>query len=175
MRMLGAASTVFTLTLIFALAAPRTVTSTGSATTTTTQLSGQDIYRNDTFGNEQLWTEVLRMQQALVNLSPKTALTVGLKVDADALPQAIIDAIKAGQVNLDDPAVTIQLLKLNAVVGVIGRVVGANDHLSTVGITCALCHSTVDDSVAPGIGTATSACRRWAVRAASPTTVAQSI
>jgi hypothetical protein len=54
--------------------------------------------------------------------------------------------------HLDDPAVTVQLLKLNAVVGVVGKVVGANDNLATVGITCALCHSTVDDSFAPGIG-----------------------
>jgi hypothetical protein len=64
----------------------------------------------------------------------------------------VIDALEAGQLNLDDPAVTVQLLKLNAVVGVIGKVVGANDNLATVGITCALCHSTVDDSFAPGIG-----------------------
>jgi mono/diheme cytochrome c family protein len=79
-------------------------------------------------------------------------LSVGLKVDVDALPPAVINALKAGQVDLNDPAVTIQLLKLNAVVGVIGKVVGANDNLATVGITCALCHSTVDNSFAPGIG-----------------------
>ena len=77
---------------------------------------------------------------------------MGLKVDSDALPQAVIDALQAGRVNLDDPAVTIQLLKLNAVVGVIGKVVGPNNTLATVGITCALCHSTVDNSLAPGIG-----------------------
>jgi mono/diheme cytochrome c family protein len=79
-------------------------------------------------------------------------LSVGLKVDVDALPPAVIAALRARQVNLDDPAVTVQLLKLNAVVGVIGKVVGPNDNLATVGITCALCHSTVDDSFAPGIG-----------------------
>ena len=84
-------------------------------------------------------------------MSPKTALSVGLKVDVDALPPTIIEALRAKQVDLDDPAVTVQLLKL-AVVGVIGKVVGANDNLATVGITCALCHSTVDDSFAPGIG-----------------------
>jgi cytochrome c553 len=87
-----------------------------------------------------------------VNVSPKTALSVGLKVDADALPASVSNAIKAGQVNLDDPAVTIQLLKLNAVVGVVGKVAGANDQLASVGVTCALCHSTVDNSFAPGIG-----------------------
>src|SRR5262249_54929612 len=113
---------------------------------------GKSIFRFDTFGDEQLWTDTLQMQQAIKNISPRTALSVGLKVDSDALPPAVIDAIKAGQVNLDDPAVTIQLLKLNAVIGVIGKVVGANNNLATIGITCALCHSTVDNAVAPGIG-----------------------
>src|SRR5687767_3662432 len=115
--------------------------------------SGRDIFRFDTFGSEQLWTEVLQMQHVITDLvTPATALSVGLKVDVDALPAAVLTALKAGEVDLNDPAVTIQLLKLNAVVGVIGKVVGANDNLATVGITCALCHSTVDDSFAPGIG-----------------------
>jgi hypothetical protein len=113
---------------------------------------GKSIFRFDTFGDEQLWTDTLQMQQVLNTVSPRTALSVGLKVDSDALPPALIDAIKAGQVNLDNPAVTVQLLKLNAVVGVIGKVVEPNDTLATVGITCALCHTTVDDAVAPGIG-----------------------
>lgn len=113
---------------------------------------GKAVFRFDTFGDEQLWTEVLQMQHVVAELSPATALSVGLKVDSDALPAGVIQAIRAGQVDLDDPAVTIQLLKLNAVVGVIGKVVGANDTLATVGITCALCHSTVDDAIAPGIG-----------------------
>jgi hypothetical protein len=113
---------------------------------------GKAIFRMDTFGDEQLWTDTLQMQKVIETLSPRTALSVGLKVDSEALPPATIDALKAGQVNLDDPAVTIQLLKLNAVVGVIGKVTGPNNHLATVGITCALCHSIVDDSVAPGIG-----------------------
>jgi hypothetical protein len=113
---------------------------------------GKTIFRFDTFGDEQLWTDVLQMQHVVADLSPATALSVGLKVDADALPASVIRAIKAGQVDLNDPAVTVQLLKLNAVVGVMGKVVGRNDTLATVGITCALCHSTVDDSVAPGIG-----------------------
>ena len=117
------------------------------------QPDGKNIFRFDTFGSEQLWTDVLRMQQVISNVvSPKTALSVGLKVDVDVLPQSLRDALAADAVNLDDPAVTVQLLKLNAVVGVIGKVVGANDNLATVGITCALCHSTVDDSFAPGIG-----------------------
>jgi mono/diheme cytochrome c family protein len=113
---------------------------------------GKSIFRFDTFGDEQLWTDTLQMQRVLNTVSPKTALSVGLKVDSDALPPALIDAIEAGQVNLDDPAVTVQLLKLNAVVGVIGKVVEPNDTLATIGITCALCHTTVDDAVAPGIG-----------------------
>jgi mono/diheme cytochrome c family protein len=117
------------------------------------QPDGQTIFRYGTFGDEQLWTDVLQMQHVISStVSPATALSVGLKVDVDALPPAVIDSLKTGQVNLNDPAVTVQLLKLNAVVGVVGKVVGANDTLATVGITCALCHSTVDNSFAPGIG-----------------------
>jgi hypothetical protein len=123
-----------------------------AASSVQSQNSGQSIFRFDTFGDEQFWTDTLRMQQALRNVSPRTALGVGLKVDSDALPPQLIEDIKAGRVNLDDPKVTIQLLKLNAVVGVIGKVVGANNTLATVGITCALCHSTVDNRVASGIG-----------------------
>jgi hypothetical protein len=118
---------------------------------TQTGSDGKSIFRFDTFGDEQLWTDTLRMQQALKNVSPSTALSVGLKVDSDVLPPTLINAIKAGQ-GLNDPAVTIQLLKLNAVIGVIGKVVGENNTLATVGITCALCHSIVDNSIAPGIG-----------------------
>jgi cytochrome c2 len=128
------------------------VTSAVSHAQPPTVAEGKSIFRFDTFGDEQLWTDTLRMQHVIKDLSPRTALSVGLKVDADALPPAVVNAIKAGQVNLDDPAVTIQLLKLNAVIGVIGKVVGDNNTLATVGITCALCHSTVDNSVAPGIG-----------------------
>jgi mono/diheme cytochrome c family protein len=113
---------------------------------------GKQVFRFDTFGDEQLWTDTLQMQKAIAQVSPATALSVGLKVDSDALPASLITALQAGQVDLNDPAVTVQLLKLNAVVGVMGKVVGPNSHLATVGVTCALCHSTVDDSVAPGIG-----------------------
>jgi hypothetical protein len=108
---------------------------------------GQSIFRFDTFGGEQLYTDALRLQEALKNVSPRTALSVGLKVDSDALPAKLIDDIKAGRVNLDDPAVTIQLLRRNAVIGVI-----TDNAVKRVGITCALCHSQVDNSVAPGIG-----------------------
>ena len=112
---------------------------------------GRQIFRFDTFGDEQLWTDVLRMHEVLPAVDPATALAVGLKVDVKALPQAVIDALRAGQVDLTDPAVTVELLRLNAVVGVKGSV---NDQgqLTKVGITCALCHSSVDNSLAPGIG-----------------------
>jgi mono/diheme cytochrome c family protein len=116
---------------------------------------GKDIFRFDTFGDEQYWTDTLRMHEVIESgVSPATALAVGLKVDVDSLPDAIKSALAAGQVDLDDPATTVALLKLNAVVGVRGEVssVGGRDTLTRVGITCALCHSTVDNSFAPGIG-----------------------
>src|SRR5207248_5290085 len=84
-------------------------------------------------------------------VSPKTALSVGLKVDADALPKELVGQIKAGKVNLDDPATTVALLQLDAVVGVKGFFDGKG-NLKSVGLRCAVCHSTVDDSSAPGIG-----------------------
>ena len=113
--------------------------------------AGQAIFRFDTFGDEQLWTNVLRMHEAIPSVDPATALAVGLKVDVDALPAALIAALEAGQVDLTDPAVTIELLRLNAVVGVIGKVDDAG-QLTSIGITCALCHSTVDNSFTTGIG-----------------------
>jgi mono/diheme cytochrome c family protein len=116
---------------------------------------GREIFRHDTFGDEQFWTDTLRMHEVIQSaVSPVAALGVGLKVDADALPQALKDALAAGQVDLNAPATTVALLKLNAVVGLHGTVetVGGRDTLTRVGITCALCHSTVDNSLAPGIG-----------------------
>jgi len=113
---------------------------------------GKSVFRFDTYGNETFWTDTLRMHEVIAGeVSPRTALSVGLKVDVDTLPPSVRDAIAAGQVNLDDPAATVTLLKLGAVVGVIGQV-DANNHLTRVGVTCALCHSTVDNSFAPGIG-----------------------
>jgi mono/diheme cytochrome c family protein len=112
---------------------------------------GRTIFRFDTFGDEQLWTNVLRMHEAIPSVNPVTALAVGLKVDVDALPHALIAALKAGHVDLTDPAVTIELLRLNAVVGVMGKVDDAG-QLTSLGITCALCHSTVDNSLTTGIG-----------------------
>ena len=116
---------------------------------------GREIFRFDTFGDEKYWTDTLRMHEVIASaVSPRAALGVGLKVDLDALPPAVRDAIVTGAVDLDDPAVTVALLKLDAVVGLRGevRTVDGRDRLVRVGVTCALCHSTVDDALAPGIG-----------------------
>ena len=116
---------------------------------------GKEIFRFDTFGDEQFWTDTLRMHEVIQQaVTPAVALSVGLKVDADALPAAVKTALAAGQVDLNSTATTLALLKLNAVIGVKGEVqtLGGRDTLVRVGITCALCHSTVDNSFAPGIG-----------------------
>lgn len=121
---------------------------------------GKETFRFDTFGDEAFWSDALQLHRAIAGanlggvgpgVSPKTALAVGLKVDSEALPQSLVDQLKLGLVNLDDPATTLALFKLNAVVGVKGTFAG-DGSLQSVGITCALCHSTVDDSFAPGIG-----------------------
>jgi len=121
---------------------------------------GRQIFRYDTFGDEAFWGDTLHLHQAIAGehlggvgggVSPKTALSVGLKVDADALPASLVEQIKAGKVNLDDPATTLALLKLNSVLGVTG-IFDKQGKLQSMGIQCALCHSTVDDSFAPGIG-----------------------
>jgi mono/diheme cytochrome c family protein len=116
---------------------------------------GKDIFRFDTFGDETFWTDTLRMHEVIsAAVDPTTALSVGLKVDTDSLPPAVVAGIQNGSISLTSPATTVALLKLNAVVGVKGTVSSVNgqDVLTRVGITCALCHSTVDNSFAPGIG-----------------------
>ncbi len=112
--------------------------------------AGRDIFRHDTFGDEGFWTGVLRLNEPVSQVNPKTALSVGLKVDVDALPPNVIAALKTGKVNLEDPAVTAALLQADAVLGLKGKV--ENGKITSLGITCALCHSTVDDSLAPGVG-----------------------
>ena len=113
---------------------------------------GRQIFRYDTFGDETFWTDTLRMHEVIrTSVSPATALSVGLKVDADALPEAVKSAIAGGTVDLTSPATTVALLKLGAVVGVVGQV-DDGGTLQRVGITCAFCHSTVDNSFATGIG-----------------------
>ena len=162
MRIIGVASTVLTLVLTFSFGQPMTAQPRAGGSAGDGDLTrqgeagrrlrdGQAIFRFDTFGDEQLWTNVLRMHDAIAKVDPATALAVGLTIDVDALPQAVIAALRAGHVNLGDPAVTVELVRLNAVVGVKGTV---NDtgQLTSVGITCAFCHSTVDNSFAPGIG-----------------------
>ncbi len=116
---------------------------------------GRQIFRYETFGDEAQWTDTLRLHEVIAAaVDPTTALSVGLKVDADALPASVVAGIRSGAIDLKSPATTIALLKLDAVVGVKGTVQNVNgvDRLTQVGITCALCHSTVDDSFAPGIG-----------------------
>src|SRR4051812_42277398 len=120
-----------------------------------TLAQGRQTFRFDTFGDESQWTDVLRMHEVIAKaVDPKTALSVGLKVDAEALPPAVVKGIQDGTISLESPATTIALLKLNAVVGLQGTVetIDGKDRLMRVGVTCALCHSTVDDSFAPGIG-----------------------
>src|SRR5437867_2910191 len=121
---------------------------------------GRRVFRFETFGDEAYWGDTLKLHQAIAGeklggvgpgVSPKTALSVGLKVDVDAVPAPVADALKAGKVDLDDPASTLVLLKANAVVGVTGRF-EATGKLPSLGVQCAFCHSTVDDSFAPGIG-----------------------
>jgi mono/diheme cytochrome c family protein len=116
---------------------------------------GRQIFRFDTFGDEARWTDTLRMHEAIESsVSPNAALAVGLKVDAEALPPAVVAGIQDGSIDLDSPATTLALLRLDAVVGLKGTVETVNgvDRLTSIGTTCALCHSTVDDSFAPGIG-----------------------
>lgn len=120
---------------------------------------GRKTFRFDTFGDEAFWGGALQLHQAIKGtnlggvgpgISPGTALNLGLKVDLDALPQPLISQLKRDKVDLNDPATTVALLKLNAVVGLQGFFEGEN--LNSVGITCSLCHSTVDDSLTFGIG-----------------------
>jgi mono/diheme cytochrome c family protein len=148
---------VFALSALVACTAQQagqtSTTGVTAATPATDDLSpanltaGQKTFRFDTFGDEQFWTDTLNMNQVVEqNVDPTTALKVGLKVDADVLPPGILQ-----QVDLKSPATTVALLKMNAVVGV-QAVVDANNHITRLGVTCALCHSTVDNSVMAGIG-----------------------
>jgi cytochrome c peroxidase len=137
-----------------------TTTSSGDRATDQLIAQGKQTFRFDTFGDQDFWGGALGLDKAIEGaahggvgpgVSPKTALAVGLKVDVDALPGTVKTALAKGQVNLDDPATTLALLKLNSVVGVKG-IFDGQGNLTSIGITCAACHSTVDDSFAPGIG-----------------------
>lgn len=120
---------------------------------------GRNTFRFDTFGDEEFWGDGLRLHEAIMGaahggvgpgLSPAAALELGLKVDVEALPASLVQSLRRGEVDLEDPAVTLELLRLRAVVGVTGFFVGST--LTSVGIQCALCHSVVNNSLAPGIG-----------------------
>src|SRR5438874_6479616 len=122
--------------------------------------NGRQIFRFDTFGDEAFWTDALKMNQAIAGqnnggvgpgVSPVTALAVGLKVDMDALPGDVVAKAKRGEVNLDDPATTLALIKLDAVLGVKGTF-NSDGSLKALGLSCAVCHSTVDDAFMPVIG-----------------------
>ncbi len=126
--------------------AGQAATKSGAAMSPALLAEGQRVFRFETFGDEQQWTDALRMHEVVETISPNAALAVGLKVDSDALPPGLL-----GTVNLDDPATTVALLKLDAVVGVKAEI-DAENHVTRLGVTCALCHSTVDDSLAPGVG-----------------------
>lgn len=170
---LAGATAVAVVTLVFASAAysnsdakPSSAggasgDGTSSGTDAQRQIAeGRQIFRFDTFGDEAFWGDTLRLHQAIAGqknggvgpgVSPKTALAVGLKVDADALPAELQQQIKAGNIDLDDPSTTVALLRLDAVVGIKG-LFDSSGKLKSMGVQCALCHSTVDDSFAPGIG-----------------------
>ncbi|MBB4481580.1 hypothetical protein [Rhizobium etli] len=122
---------------------------------------GRETFRFDTFGSEDFWGGKLKLHEAIAGeklggkgpgLSPKKALELGLKVDVNAIPKDVAAALDKGKVDLDDPASTLLLLKANAVVGVTGFFDADGKALTSVGIQCAVCHSTVDDAYAPGIG-----------------------
>ena len=121
---------------------------------------GRRIFRFDTFGDEVWFGDTLKLHQAIEGskhggvgpgVSPKTALAVGLKVDMDAIPPALVEQLKAGKVDLDDPATTLALLKINSVVGVTGFF-NQDGSLRSIGVQCAFCHSTVDNAFTAGIG-----------------------
>ena len=120
---------------------------------------GQEIFRYDTFGSEAFWGDQLQLHRAILGeklggtgsgLTPKDALKSGLKVDVGKLPRILADAIKQTSVSLENPKTTIALLQADSVVGIKGFFEKGN--LRAVGITCAICHSTVDNSFADGIG-----------------------
>ena len=168
LAMIGGAGLLLYLGFMMVYGTVSTVTASGIADPDTANRNaatrlfeqGKKVFRFDTFGDEAFWGGTLQLHQAIEGaklggvgpgVSPKTALAVGLKVDSQALPASLQKALAAGKVDLDNPATTLALLKLNAVVGLKGFF---NDQgtLSSVGITCAFCHSTVDDSLSPGIG-----------------------
>ncbi len=155
LRLVAALSAVYVVTACTPQNQPGETSAASDDLSPQNLAAGQQIFRFETFGDEQFWTDTARMHEVVQkSVSPATALSVGLKVDADAIPADVAAAIKAGKVDLNDPATTVTLLKLNAVVGLKGTVATINgkDTLTRLGITCALCHSTVNNSFSKGIG-----------------------
>src|SRR5262245_27916498 len=113
-------------------------------------LEGRQTFRFDTFGSEEFWGDTLQLHEAIATVTPKAALELGLKVSLEELPAQLISQLQQGEVDLDSPATTLALLKLNAVVGVTGFF-NEQGGLRSIGIQCALCHSTVDNVLATGI------------------------
>jgi hypothetical protein len=120
---------------------------------------GREVFRYDTFGSEAFWGDQLHLHQAVAGqknggvgagLPAKSALELGLKVDIGKLPSILVEAIRGGHVDLDKPDTTVELLRADAVIGVKAFFDGKT--MRSIGITCALCHSTVNDSLAKGIG-----------------------
>jgi len=122
--------------------------------------AGRKIFRYDTFGSEEFWGGKLRLHEAIAGekhggvgpgVTARQALQLGLKVDIGALPKILVEAIRGRSVDLDKVETTLELLRANAVVGVTGFF-DKDKRMTAMGIQCALCHSTVDDSLARGIG-----------------------
>ena len=131
-------------------AAPGTFDEAIGANETELMRSGRQIFRFDTFGDERFWSDTLQLPKAIAaGVSPATALAVGLKLDVDMMPRSFLSAIRNGRIDLNDPANTLALIDAKAVVGVMPGPGGAR---RSIGFTCALCHSGVDDSFARGIG-----------------------
>ena len=155
MRYVRSAAALASAAAALSLAACGSADTPGATPDPAVVAEGKQIFRYDTFGDESKWTDTLRMHEVIAAaVDPLTALSVGLKVDAEALPPAVVNGIRDGSIDLASPDTTVALLELDAVVGLRGtvEVVNGRKTLTRVGVTCALCHSTVDDSFAPGIG-----------------------
>ena len=155
MRYVRSAAALASAATALSLAACGSADTPGATPEPPVVADGKQIFRYDTFGDESKWTDTLRMHEVIAAaVDPLTALSVGLKVDAEALPPAVVNGIRDGSIDLASPDTTLALLELDAVVGLRGtvEVVNGRKTLTRVGVTCALCHSTVDDSFAPGIG-----------------------